>query len=632
MQKKSSEEIIRDLENISPLALPKYIAECEFYDSTSSRQILDDTIAEFEKDGGAENSILKPIMLSVADGLIEALPNTRQLRRKGLTPQRIYDECEAFSYEAPLEEPLLNSAYLDYKNAREYNRQFAEEQRTPYTPKTRKSHYQNTNAMNKYKEAALKNNNGRKNLTDEYTGESNIYAFKKNPDLRRNDPKFRQQAQTDHIVPLKQIHTQLAGNYALSDNDIRMIANKDYNFALTSAQINQTKQDQTNSEYVKQNQDSLDEATKQRMLQLEKEAQNRIDVETNKTVGKNLWWNGTVSSAEKSAAYAAFEQKNGRKPTKEEKQQIQTDLRSSKTTAIYGQTLNNAANQAVNCAVGNVVMFALKPLYYELKDTFRNGFRAGVNAESGLEAIKIRFSRVKEYIVKNVAAFIGDNLWDFIKGLVSSLIEGIISLFVGVFKQILKIIKEGFRLFVQSAKIIWGKDSANRSPAEKGDAIIKLIGGSVMALAGIGVESLLNKIGIGDPWSTVLATMISGISAALFMYLLDKADLFSVKAERREARIKEIFALRKQELIKDSREFDSISRMKMKKQRIAYEQLKLSINDALSQKDFAQVSRTLDGFADFFQITLPYSDSTSFVQYIKSHQVIKINGENTVLG
>lgn len=632
MQKKSSEEIIRDLENISPLALPKYIAKCEFYDSTSSRQILDDTIAEFEKDGGAENSILKPIMLSVADGLIEALPNTRQLRRKGLTPQRIYDECEAFSYEAPLEEPLLNSAYWDYKNAREYNRQFANEQRTPYTPETRKLHYQNINAMDKYKKAALKNNDGRKNLTDEYTGESNIYAFQKNPDMRRNDPKFRYQAQTDHIVPLKQIHTQLAGNYALSDNDIRMIANKDYNFALTSAQINQTKQDQTNSEYVKQNQDSLDEATKQRMLQLEKEALIRIDVETNKTVGKNLLWKGTVSSAEKSAAYAAFEQKNGRKPTKEEKQKIQTDLQRSKTNAVYGQALSNATAQAVDCAVGNVIMFALKPLYYELKDTFRNGFEAGVNAESGLEAIQIRFSRVKDYIIKNVSSFLGDNLWDFIKGFVSSLIEGIISLFVGIFKQILKIIKEGFRLFVQSAKILWGKESANRSPAEKGDAIIKLVGGSVMALAGIGVESLLNQIGIGDPWSTVLATMISGISAALFMYLLDKVDLFCVKAERREARIKEIFELRKQELIEDCRQFDSSARATLKKQRIAYEQLKASIDDALSQKNFSQVSRTLDNFAVFFQITLPYRDSASFVQYIKDHPVIKINDENTVLG
>ncbi len=32
------------------------------------------------------------------------------------------------------------------------------------------------------------------------------------------------------------------------------------------------------------------------------------------------------------------------------------------------------------------------------------------------------------------------------------------------------------------------------TPAQKGDAIIKLIGGSVVAIAGIGIEALLAKI------------------------------------------------------------------------------------------------------------------------------------------
>ena len=162
------------------------------------------------------------------------------------------------------------------------------------------------------------------------------------------------------------------------------------------------------------------------------------------------------------------------------------------------------------------------------------------------------------------------------------------------------------------------------SAAEKGDAIVKLIGGSVMAIAGIGIEDLLNKIGIGDPWSTVLATMFSGMASALFMYLLDKADLFSVKAERREARIKEIFELRKQELMENTRNFDAEVRNAMRWQRIAYEKLQISMDSALEEKDFSKASQVLDGFAEFFQVEIPYNDTESFIKYIKGQKVITI--------
>ncbi|MBO4648203.1 MAG: DNA repair protein [Lentisphaeria bacterium] len=622
-EKKSHEEIVRELENISPMALPRYIAECEFYDMTSSRQILDEAIAEFEKDGGAKDAILKPVILSVADGLIEALPNTRQLRRKGLTPQRIYNECEAFSYEEPLAPPLLDTAYVDYKNARDFL-PHGKEAIDVYRGGFSRDKYGNNAAMNKYKDAKVKANGSAKNLTDEYTGQKNITAYKDNADLRRNDPTHRYQAQTDHIVPLHNLYLQYGGNYALSDNDIRIIANQDYNFALTSGKINQTKLDSTNSEYVKKNKDNLDPATRKIMLEKEKEAQAALNSKTNKVVGNNLMFNGTVSSSEAKKAYVEFTEKNGRKPTAAEKNAIKQDLQKQKTLAVHGKLVGNAANQAMNCAVGNVVMFVLKPLYYEIKDTFINGFKDGVNASSGIEAIRIRFGRVKDYVIKNVASFIGDNLWDFIKGLVSSLIEGIISLFVGIFKQILKIIKEGIRIFIQSAKILWGKDSVSMTPAEKGDAIIKLIGGSVMALAGIGIEALLNRIGIGDPWSTVLATMLSGIASALFMYLLDKADLFSVKAEKREQRIKEIFELRKKDLLEDTRHFDAAVRATMRKQRIAYEQLQMSMDSALEEKDFDKTSQVLNDFAEFFQVTIPYGDTQSFIKYVKSNEVITI--------
>ena len=46
---------------------------------------------------------------------------------------------------------------------------------------------------------------------------------------------------------------------------------------------------------------------------------------------------------------------------------------------------------------------------------------------------------------------------------------------------------------------------------------------------------------------------------------------------------------------------------------------------ALEEKDFAKVSKVLDGFAEFFQVEIPYSDTESFVKYVKEHKVITIN-------
>ena len=94
----------------------------------------------------------------------------------------------------------------------------------------------------------IKNGRG-KNISNEYTDIKDITEKKKNPDLRRNDPKNEYNAETDHIVPLKHIFKHIQTNAGLSDDDIRNIANNDYNYALTSRKINNAKRDMTNAEF-----------------------------------------------------------------------------------------------------------------------------------------------------------------------------------------------------------------------------------------------------------------------------------------------------------------------------------------------------------------------------------------------
>ena len=216
--------------------------------------------------------------------------------------------------------------------------------------------------------------------------------------------------------------------------------------------------------------------------------------------------------------------------------------------------------------------------------------------------------------MKNALAFLGNNVWEFVKGLVSSLVEGIISLFIGIFKQVLKVIKEGIKVFVQAGKVLFGKKASEMTPAQKGDAIIKILGGSVIAICGIGIEALLNKIGVPDPWSVVLSTMLSGIVSTLFMLLLDKIDLFSVKAEKRRMRIEEIFDERINDIKEAESTLNSAAIEKMREQSLQFTAIKINIWDGIESNNIDSINSGLFKLASFMQIDLGYTNQNEFVE------------------
>ena len=551
---------IEELEYASPLEISRLLQEMELYDEKTSQEVLDEVHEKFDSAEHLEDEVLKPVFMSVIDGLLEATSGGRAARKKGLTASRVVEECTSFSYD-DLEDNHTNvNGYTEYKNINhdeiEYQVQLEKWKkdgkngdRPQYngsvnsnsTQEYVRSNLEDSSAMNDYKE---KQRHGEKKIKDEYTGKDNLYVSQNNMPDNYNDETHRKQAQPDHIVPLKQLHEQYKHNYALDDSDLKRIANSESNLAITSAEINQVKRDMTNKQYIEwmdEHGKPLDENTKKIMLQKQKEATKSIESDVNKTVAKNLVGKGQVDEKAMKNAVNEFKENNGQAPTEEQRNQIEQNLIKKKTNEIRGTAVKNAAGQAKDYAVGNLILFIVKPIYYEISDIFKNGLKEGVGADSGTQALGIRFTRVKKYVMTHAKAFFGDSILDFVKGFVSSLIEGIISLFVGMLKQVLKILKEGVKIIVGSVQILFGKNAKAMSPAQKGDAIIKLIGGSVIAISGVALESLLNKIGIGEPWSVVLSTMLSGIASALFMYILNKADLFSTKAEKRYERVKEIF-------------------------------------------------------------------------------------------
>ena len=632
---------IEELEYASPLEISRLLQEMELYDEKTSQEVLDEVHEKFDSAEHLEDEVLKPVFMSVIDGLLEATSGGRAARKKGLTASRVVEECTSFSYD-DLEDNHTNvNGYTEYKNINhdeiEYQVQLEKWKkdgkngdRPQYngsvnsnsTQEYVRSNLEDSSAMNDYKE---KQRHGEKKIKDEYTGKDNLYVSQNNMPDNYNDETHRKQAQPDHIVPLKQLHEQYKHNYALDDSDLKRIANSESNLAITSAEINQVKRDMTNKQYIEwmdEHGKPLDENTKKIMLQKQKEATKSIESDVNKTVAKNLVGKGQVDEKAMKNAVNEFKENNGQAPTEEQRNQIEQNLIKKKTNEIRGTAVKNAAGQAKDYAVGNLILFIVKPIYYEISDIFKNGLKEGVGADSGSQALGIRFTRVKKYVMTHAKAFFGDSILDFVKGFVSSLIEGIISLFVGMLKQVLKILKEGVKILVGSVQILFGKNAKAMSPAQKGDAIIKLIGGSVIAISGVALESILNKIGIGDPWSVVLSTMLSGIASALFMYILNKADLFSTKAERRYERVKEIFDERIKDVQEATELFDRVALETMKEQRLQFESIQEEINTGLESNDIDSINTGLYKLADFMKVDLPYSNTKEFCDYMDSEEVL----------
>lgn len=582
------EELDDKLRSASPLELVSVLQEAELYDAKSTRSVVDEIYQEFQFGEGLQKQILIPVFTSIADGILECSSATRKLRKRGLTASKVVSECLSFSYEKIEPNTIISDGYEEWKNIND----FKQSRNSPSKDYIRVL-YEDKDRLNEYKRDIFSNNGGRINAIDEYTGERNVYQYRNNPDARRNIEKYKHdhQAEADHIVPLKQIHEKLKNIYVLTDDDIKNIANNDINYTLTSARINRGagasgkggKFDSTNTEFIEDQRKrereglpnlGISENAKDNMLKMEKEAKKTVYIAAAKQTGKVL--------------------------------------------------SKQAVEQSKDYLVGNVIMFIIKPLYYEISDIIKNGLENGVNATSVGQAFKIRFGRVKDYVLVNAMAFMGNSVGDFVKRFVTSIIEGLISLFVGVFKQFLKLIKEGIKILIQSGKVLFGKESAQMSSEEKGDAIIKIIGGGVISICGIGLEALMNKLGIPEPWSIVLSTIGAGIASVLFMMMFDKMDLFSVKAEKRQKRIDDIFSERINDIKQAAQTLNTAAMETLRTQYLQFSSIKEGIMEGVRTNSMDAVNDYVNKLAEFFKVELPYKTTEEFVVCMNSEDSIDL--------
>ena len=304
---------------------------------------------------------------------------------------------------------------------------------------------------------------------------------------------------------------------------------------------------------------------------------------------------------------------------KDFKEKVKAEMQKQKQLEAFKNVGGAAMKQTGEMALGNLIMYMLKPIYYEMKDSIKFGLKEGVGAKTLSEAIKKRFSRVKNHIMQHAGEFFRGSFKDMLKQFVSMFIEGIINCFVGALKLIFKAIKEGVKIFVKACKVIWSNDP-NLTERQKGDAILKVIGGGLVALTGIGIEFLFEHPALkpfvawmGD-FKPVFASLISGILSALFMNVLDKIDIFAVKSEKRRMAIEAIFAQRAKELEAATQAMDVTAIEVMNKQEMAFDQINTAIHQSLKDDNMECLSKKVTEMVAFFRIELPYSNADEFAK------------------
>ena len=159
------------------------------------------------------------------------------------------------------------------------------------------------------------------------------------------------------------------------------------------------------------------------------------------------------------------------------------------------------------------------------------------------------------------------------------------------------------------------------STSEKGDAVIKLVGGALIGVVG---NILVDKLNLPEPWQTIVSAIISGCGVLFFMILLDKIDIFSIKAEKRRDRILEIFNERIKDIKEASEQMDFYTIETLKNQRTEFENITSDVEKGFENNNIDDINDGLERVAKFMGVELEYSTHEEFLAYSDGRPVIEL--------
>ena len=113
------------------------------------------------------------------------------------------------------------------------------------------------------------------------------------------------------------------------------------------------------------------------------------------------------------------------------------------------------------------------------------------------------------------------------------------------------------------------------------------------------------------------------VNSALFL-LMDQLDLFSVKAEKRYARIEEIFDARINDIRSARDAFNEAILEKMREQHVRFDSIIGEINVAIEGDNINGINEGSYKMVELMDVKLPYSDTKEFVRYFDAARTIEL--------
>ena len=227
---KTPEQIQEDLKHISPLALPEYLANCEYYDKSNAFEVLDEAVKEFEgKQEGGIGKAMIDVMLPTsiqAVSMVFLKKYNKNLYDKALKGKvnwgGIIKQAITFQYD---------ENFIQYsKSGDELLHYDLKHDASGLSDDYKRKEWDNDKRKDEFKKNYSEN-------TD-IIGQ-NVHKTEQEAQEAGADPN-RDIITVDHVIPLAKIHDQY-GSFAqryVGQEKMNQIANSDENFQALSQSSN----------------------------------------------------------------------------------------------------------------------------------------------------------------------------------------------------------------------------------------------------------------------------------------------------------------------------------------------------------------------------------------------------------
>ncbi|GGP44366.1 DNA repair protein [Shewanella saliphila] len=609
----STEQVLSELQGCSPLQVSKQLINMELHDQRDSLAVMAQIYDEFEQGGNVTDELVKPLILNLCDGLL--CIKKLGLKQRGITATRLVSEINNFDYlgstttekDQRFEKQRLDADSKSHQDDKgEYIRTKADA--ASHTPDNymedvgKKTAYTDAYFSDKkrvYSELEVNDRGERKQLRRNSTSYKNELEAKGLNAVERT-------YNNDHNLPLKHIFDEYGSSKALSVADLRDAAGSADNFDVVSQKINKIKLDSSWSD-LKQKRDNL--KAKPKLSAAEKKTLASLETHVNEAT-----WNKALAreSEARTAVESHLNQKVASKLTAD-------------TKLVKGEALkagSKAKDELVDAGIGELIILVVKTVSFELKDMFQNGITHDTGCSSSIDAFSFRMKRALKYITRNLVNISLGSFKDAAMNFVKYLVNAIVDMFVGILKKALKIITEGFNAILASIKILLGESSG----AEKADAITKLLASTVVTYIGFAFEEsvlgFINKLPFGDVLSDVVMVMFTGIASTVVVWLLDKMDLFSVKDEKRAARVKEIFEFRIRQIKQNTDAFEAAALQTLTQQKLQFRRMAEQMSLAIDSDQ--NVNASVYAMADFMKVDLEINTTDDFMALLVAQDRIEV--------